>query len=84
MPSPNEARRKEMVKTVSHESEQAKVAVRNVRRDANTQIKDLLKAKKITEDDVKRAEDRIQKLTDKKVAEIDALFQKKEQDLMEV
>ncbi len=84
MPAPNEARRKEMVKAVSHESEQAKVAIRTVRRDANTKIKDLLKAKSITEDDVKRAEDRIQKLTDKKVADIDALFQKKEQDLMEV
>ncbi len=84
IPAPNEARRKEMVKTVAHESEQAKVAVRNVRREANTQIKELLKAKKITEDDVKRAEDRIQKLTDKKVADIDALFHKKEQDLMEV
>src|SRR5262249_16929394 len=67
MPAPNEARRKEMVKTVSQESEHAKVAVRNVRREANQQIKDLLKAKKITEDDVKRGEDRIQKLTDQKV-----------------
>ena len=84
MPAPNEARRKEMVKAVSHESEQAKVAVRTVRRDANTQIKDLLKAKAITEDDVKRAEERIQKLTDKKIEEIDVLFKKKEQDLMEV
>jgi ribosome recycling factor len=84
MPSPNEARRKEMVKAVSHEAEQAKVAVRNVRREANTQVKDLLKAKKITEDDVKRSEDRIQKLTDQKVEEIDLLFKKKEQDLMEV
>lgn len=84
MPSPNEARRKELVKAVSHESEQAKVAVRNVRREANTQVRDLLKAKEITEDDVKRTEDRIQKLTDQKIEEIDVLFKKKEQDLMEV
>lgn len=84
LPAMTEARRKEMIKLVRQEAENARVSVRNARRDANTQVKDLLKAKELTEDDERRSEDRIQKLTDKFIAEIDAIVEKKEKDLMEI
>jgi len=84
MPALNEERRKELVKLVKSETESGRVSIRNIRRDANGDIKDLLKEKEITEDEAKRAEDNIQKLTDKMIAQADALAVKKEQDLMVV
>ena len=84
MPALNEERRRELVKLVKSETESGRVSIRNIRRDANGDIKELLKEKEITEDEAKRAEDNIQKITDKMVAQADALAVKKEQDLMEV
>jgi len=84
MPSLTEERRKDLVKIVRTEAEEAKVAVRNVRRDANQQLKDALKDKTISEDEERRAQDDIQKLTDKYTAEVDKLLQAKEADLMSV
>jgi ribosome recycling factor len=75
-------RRKELSKHVSHEGENAKVAVRNIRRDAMHHVKELLKAKKITEDEERRAEDDVQKLTDKFVKDVDAVVKAKEDELM--
>ena len=82
MPPLTEERRKELSKHVSHEGENAKVAVRNVRRDAMHQIKELLKDKKITEDEERRAEEDMQKLTDKFVKDIDGVVKSKEEELM--
>jgi len=84
MPALTEDRRKELIKVVRHEGENARVAVRNVRRDANNQLKDLLKQKKAAEDEERRAQDEIQKLTDRHIADIDKLLQQKEADLMAV
>lgn len=84
LPAMTEARRKEMIKLIKNEAEQARVSVRNVRRDANTRVKELLKSKELSEDDEKRAEERIQKLTDKFIAEIENALSKKEKDLMEI
>jgi ribosome recycling factor len=84
MPPLTEQRRKELVKVVRHEGENAKVAVRNLRRDANHHVKELLKSKKISEDDDRRAEEAIQKLTDRFVAEIDKLIADKEKEVMTV
>ena len=84
MPLLTEQRRKELVKVVKHEGENAKVAVRNLRRDANHQVKEMLKSKEISEDDDRRAEDAIQKLTDRYVAEIDKLGVDKEKEVMTV
>lgn len=84
MPPLTEQRRKDLIKVVRGEAEQAKIAVRNVRRDANNQIKELLKEKEISEDDERRSQDQIQKITDKFVAEIDSILSVKEDDLMEV
>jgi len=84
MPALTEERRKELIKVVRHEGENAKVAVRNVRRDANHHLKDLLKQKKVAEDEERRAQDDVQKLTDRHIAEIDKLLQQKEADLMAV
>jgi ribosome recycling factor len=84
LPAMTEDRRKEMIKLVRQEAEIARVSVRNARRDANASVKDLLKAKDISEDDERRAEERIQKLTDKFVKEVDDILAKKELDLMEV
>ncbi|PWG63908.1 ribosome recycling factor [Sediminicurvatus halobius] len=84
LPSLTEERRRDLVKVVREEAEQARVAVRNIRRDANGDLKTLLKEKEITEDDQKRAEQEIQKLTDKYVGEIDALLAAKEEELMAV
>lgn len=82
LPPLTEERRKELSKHVSHEGENAKVAVRNVRRDALHQAKELLKEKKISEDDEHRAEDEIQKFTDKFVKDVDAVVKAKEDELM--
>jgi len=84
MPALTEERRKELIKVVRHEGENARVAVRNVRRDANHHLKDLLKQKKVAEDEERRAQDDVQKLTDRSIAEIDKLLQQKEADLMAV
>jgi len=82
LPPLTEERRKDLARHVAHEGETAKVAVRNVRRDALQHIKDLLKAKKITEDDERRGEDEIQKLTDRHVKDIDGVVKAKEDELM--
>ena len=84
MPALTEERRKDLIKVVRHEGENARVAVRNVRRDANNHLKDLLKQKKVAEDEERRAQDDIQKLTDRHIAEIDKLLQQKESDLMAI
>jgi ribosome recycling factor len=84
MPALTEERRKELIKVVRHEGESARVAVRNVRRDANNHLKDLLKQKKVAEDEERRAQDDIQKLTDRSISEIDKLLQQKESDLMAI
>ena len=84
LPALTEQRRKELSKHVAHEGENAKVAIRNVRRDAIQQVKELLKDKQITEDDERRAEDDIQKLTDRFVKEVDAVVKAKEDELMAV
>lgn len=84
MPSLTEERRRDLTKIVKGEGENAKVAVRNVRRDANTQLKDLLKKKSIAEDDERRAQEDIQKLTDRHIAEIDKALLAKEAELMAV
>jgi len=84
MPALTEERRKELTKIVRHEGENAKVAVRNIRRDAITHLKDLLKKHDVSEDDEKRAQDEVQKMTDKAIADIDRLIAEKEKDLMAV
>ena len=84
MPALTEERRKELIKVVHKEAEAAKIAVRNVRRDANEQLKKLLKDKQCSEDDERRAHDELQKLTDRFVAEVDRLLQAKEADLMAI
>ena len=84
MPALTEETRKGYIRQARGEAENARVAVRNVRRDANGDIKDLLKEKEITEDDARRGEDQVQKETDKHVAEIDKLLAQKEKDLMEI
>lgn len=84
LPPLTEERRKEMVKLVKQTGESTKIAVRNIRRDANGDFKDLLKEKEITEDELHKAEDDIQKITDKFVADVDSVLVKKEAELMEV
>ncbi|MEX3955590.1 ribosome recycling factor [Trinickia symbiotica] len=84
MPALTEERRRELTKVVKSEGETAKVAVRNLRRDANEQLKKLVKDKEISEDDERRAGDEVQKLTDKYVAEIDKLVHTKEAEIMTV
>ena len=83
-PALTEERRRDLIKVIKVEGESAKVAVRNIRRDANTHLKDLLKTKSVSEDDEKRAQDDVQKLTDRSIAEIDKLIADKEKDLMAV
>ncbi len=83
-PALTEERRRELIKVVKNEAESAKVAVRNVRRDANATLKDLLKDKAISEDDERRSQDDIQKLTDRYIAEVDKILQAKETDLMAI
>ena len=84
MPALTEERRKDLIKVVRHEAENARVAVRNVRREANEQLKKLLKEHKVAEDDERRAQDDVQKLTDRFVGEIDKVLHAKEADLMAV
>ena len=84
MPPMSEERRKEMTKLVRHEGENAKIAIRNLRRDANEHVKKLVKDKHVSEDEQKRAEGEIQKVTDKHIADIDALVHSKEQEIMAV
>ncbi|WP_047537775.1 ribosome recycling factor [Methylotenera versatilis] len=84
MPMLTEERRRDLTKVVRTEGEGAKVAIRNVRRDANDALKKLLKDKEISEDDERRAQDEVQKMTDKAVIEVDKLLQVKEADLMAV
>lgn len=84
MPPLTEERRRDLTKVVRHEGENTKVAVRNIRRDANSDFKSLLKDKEISEDEARKAEDLIQKLTDKYVAEVDKMTEAKEKDLMEM
>lgn len=84
MPMLTEERRRDLIKVVKGEGEDAKIAVRNIRRDANEQLKKLLKDKEVGEDEERRAQDDVQKLTDRFVAEIDKALQAKETDLMAV
>jgi ribosome recycling factor len=84
MPPLTEERRKDLIRVVRHEAEGAKVAVRNIRRDANHDLKDLVKEKMISEDDEHRGQDVIQGLTDQHIKEIDNLLAEKEKDLMEI
>lgn len=84
MPMLTEERRKDLIKVVRSEAENARVAIRNLRRDANNALKEALKAKEIPEDDERRAQDDIQKLTDRYIAEADKLLAQKEQELMQV
>jgi ribosome recycling factor len=82
LPPMTEERRKDLARAVRHEAEGARVAVRNVRRDALTDVKDMLKEKMITEDDDRRVHEEIQKLTDSHVAQVDALLKDKEAEIM--
>ncbi len=84
LPALTEERRRDMLKVVRAEAETARVSVRNIRRDANTEVKNLLKEKKISQDEERRAEEDTQKITDKHIAEIDKLLAEKEKELMEV
>lgn len=84
MPPMTEERRKELTKVARGEGENTKVAVRNLRRDANEHVKRLLKDKLVSEDDERRAQDDIQKLTDRMIAEVDKIVSSKEQDIMAV
>jgi len=84
MPPLTEERRKELIKVVKSEGEDSKIAVRNLRRDANNTLKEALKKKEVSEDDERRAQDDIQKLTDRYVAEVDKLLAEKEKDLMAI
>jgi len=84
MPSLTEERRRELIKVIKHEAENAKVAVRNQRRDANHALKELLKSKAASEDEERRAQDDIQKVTDKHIADIDKMIAGKEAELMAI
>jgi ribosome recycling factor len=84
MPSLTEERRRDLIKVVHKEAESARIAVRNIRRDANTHLKDLLKQKKVAEDEERRAQDDVQKLTDRYIAEVDKALAAKEADLIAV
>jgi ribosome recycling factor len=83
LPALTEERRKEMTKVVRHEAESARVAIRNIRRDANQNLKGLIKDQHLAKDDEHRAEDEVQKLTDQFIATVDELLKAKEQDLMD-
>jgi ribosome recycling factor len=84
MPALTEERRRELTKVVRHAGEEAKVAARNLRREANEQLKRLLKDKAVSEDDERRGQDDVQRLTDRVVAEVDRLVQAKEAEVMAV
>lgn len=84
VPALTEERRRDLIRVVKAEAENARVAIRNVRRDANADLKELLKAKDISEDDEHRAQEQVQKITDKMVAHIDTLVLEKEKEMMEI
>lgn len=84
LPALTEERRRDLVKVVKGEAEGARVAIRNIRRDANSTLKMLLKEKEISEDEERRAEDDVQKLTDSYIKEVEGVLEKKEKELMEV
>ncbi|PTN12972.1 ribosome recycling factor [Nitrosomonas aestuarii] len=84
MPPLTEERRRELTKVVKHEAENVRVAMRNIRRDANSQLKELLKSKEISEDEERRGQDEIQKITDHYIAEIENILQTKEAELMAI
>ena len=84
MPPLTEERRRDLIKVVRHEAENARIAIRNVRRDANEQLKKMLKSHDVSEDDERRALDDLQKMTDRYIAEIDRVLQAKEADLLAV
>lgn len=84
MPALTEERRRDLIKVVKHEAEGVRVATRNIRRDANAHLKELLKNKQISEDDERRGQDDIQKLTDRYINEIEKVLQVKEAELMAV
>jgi ribosome recycling factor len=84
MPPLTEERRRDLIKVVRHEAENARVAIRNVRRDANDQLKKMLKAHDVSEDDERRALDDLQKMTDRYIADVDRVLQAKEADLLAV
>ena len=84
MPLLTEERRKELIKVVRHEAENARVAVRNLRRDAIHQLKEALKKKEVSENDERRAQDEVQKITDRHIADVDRLLQEKEKELLAV
>lgn len=84
IPALTEERRRDLSKHVHGEGENAKIAIRNIRRDANQQVKDLLKEKEITEDEERQSQDEIQKLTDKAIKDVDEVVKAKEQELMSV
>jgi ribosome recycling factor len=84
LPPLTEENRRDLVRQAKQESEAAKIAIRNIRRDAIGDIRDLLKEKEVAQDDARRGEEAIQKITDARVAQIDALLQQKESDLLEI
>lgn len=84
MPPLTEERRKELIKVVRHEAENARVAVRNIRRDANNDLKNKVKDKTLSEDEERRGQDEVQKLTDNYIAEIDSMLADKEKELLEI
>jgi ribosome recycling factor len=84
LPALTEERRRDMTKVVRAEGEGARVAIRNIRRDVLGDIKELLKSKELTEDEERRAQDDVQKITDKYIAEVDKMIEAKEKDLMEI
>lgn len=84
MPMLTEERRRDLIRVVRGEAENARIAIRNIRRDANSSLKELVKEKAISEDDERRAQDEIQKLTDRHIAEVDKALQAKEADLLAV
>jgi ribosome recycling factor len=84
MPPLTEERRRDLIKVARHEAEQARVAVRNIRRDANADLRELVKDKEISEDDERRAQEAVQKLTDQHVKEVDEVLAAKEADLMSI
>jgi len=84
LPALTEERRKEMIRIVRNEGEESRIAIRNIRRDANNELKELLKKKEITEDEERRTQETIQKLTDKSIAEVDKMLAAKEAELIEI
>lgn len=84
LPALTEERRRDLVKIVKHEAENSRIAIRNIRRDANSDFKELLKEKEISEDEFHQSEDEVQKITDKHVAKVDEILTAKETELMEV